>query len=49
MKTTWKPCDKLTASDFSLSPVWGFDLSQEGPSHEADETWVRPYSFSNVA
>jgi len=46
MRPTWKPCDKLTASDFELSPVWGFDLSREGMPEGADETWVRPYSFT---
>jgi len=46
MKTQWKPCDKLTALDFETSPVWGFDLSREGEG--ADETFVRPYSFSSV-
>jgi len=44
---TWKPCDKLTASDFKTSPVWGFDLSREGEREDADETWVRPYSFNS--
>jgi hypothetical protein len=48
MKTAWKPCDKLTASDFKTSPVWGFDLSREGKPEGADETWVRPYSFSRA-
>jgi len=46
--TAWKPCDKLTASDFKTSPVWGFDLSREGQGEDADETWVRPYSFNSV-
>jgi len=48
MRTAWKPCDKLTASDFNASPVWGFDLASEGKPEGADETWVRPYSFSRV-
>jgi hypothetical protein len=48
MSTVWKPCDKLTASDFDTSPVWGFDLSREGKPEGVDETWVRPYSFSRV-
>jgi|SRR5882672_1098413 hypothetical protein len=48
MSMTWKPCDKLTASDFEISPVWGFDLSREGVPEGADETWVRPYSLTCV-
>ena len=48
MNPIWKPCDKLTVSDFDISPLWGFDLSREGKADEADETWVRPYSFSHV-
>ena len=48
MSVLWKPCDKLTAADFDISPVWGFDLGREGEPEEADETWVKPYSFSSV-
>ena len=43
----WKPCDALRPEDFERHPLWGFDLSREADP-EADETWVRPWTFEKA-
>ena len=44
----FKPLDDLSARDFEKHPVWGFDLDLGESIPEADETWVRPMTFSKV-
>jgi hypothetical protein len=44
----FKPCDRLTPDDFEAYPLWGFDVSMEGSSEGADETWVRPFEYRSL-
>jgi hypothetical protein len=44
----FKPCDELTPEDFQRHPIWGFDLQAAEEDDDADETWVRPYTFDQV-
>jgi hypothetical protein len=44
----FKPLDDLSLRDFEKHPVWGFDLDLGESIPEADETWVRPFTFRRV-